>query len=133
MVKMTTAKVEPIQANGEPERLIQPKWAAQATTAGPVPDRRPVTTPIPNVSNSTNPELMKFLHHNGRFTCEGRPRAGGMDDRSAGEIQIWRAHLSTDGSDVSWPGGRTEGVLVGPCHSRKSQSRYVQSFAHLPL
>jgi hypothetical protein len=60
MVKMTTAKVEPIQANGEPERLIQPRWAAQATTAGPVPDRRPVTTPIPNVSNSTNPELMKF-------------------------------------------------------------------------
>ena len=60
--------------------------------------------------------------HNGRFTCEGRPRAGGMDDRSAGEIQIWRARLfSTDGSDVSWPGGRTEGVLVGPCHSRKSQ------------
>jgi hypothetical protein len=45
-----------------------------------------------------------------------------MDDGPSEEIQIWRAHLSTYGFDVSWPGGRTEGVLVGPCHGRSRKA-----------
>src|SRR5450759_5814209 len=99
MVKMATAKVEPIQANGEPERLIQPRWAAQATTAGPVPDRRPVTTPIPNVSNSTNPELMKFPPSLDSIAKADREMVKWMTALLR-EIQIWRAHLSTCGFDV---------------------------------
>src|SRR6202158_349543 len=57
-VKMPTAHAEPMKAKGEPWRLIHPRCAAQATTAGAVMDRKPVTTPIPNTSNSPNPEFM---------------------------------------------------------------------------
>ena len=55
---MTTAHTEPMNANGEPERLSQPKCAAQATTAGAVSERSPATTPIPNASTSANPGFM---------------------------------------------------------------------------
>src|SRR6201998_396583 len=51
-VKMTTVHCEPMKASGELWRLIQPKRAAHATTAGAVRERSPATTPIPNVSNS---------------------------------------------------------------------------------
>jgi hypothetical protein len=57
-VKMPTAQAEPMKAKGEPDRWIQPKCAAQATTAGAVMERKPATTPIPNTSNSPNPEFM---------------------------------------------------------------------------
>src|ERR1035438_7251049 len=64
MLNRPTAHADPMKANGEPERLIHPRWAAHATTAGAVRERRPVTRPIPKVIKSTNPELMKVLHQN---------------------------------------------------------------------
>jgi hypothetical protein len=51
-VKMTTVHFDPMKASGELWRLIQPRRAAHATTAGAVRDRNPATKPIPNASNS---------------------------------------------------------------------------------
>jgi hypothetical protein len=49
-----------MKASRELERFIQPIYAAHATIAGAVRDRNPATTPIPNASNSANPEFMKL-------------------------------------------------------------------------
>src|ERR1700688_412228 len=62
MVKMATAHTDPIKAKEELCRLIQPIYAAQATTAGAVKVRRPATTPMPSANNeAVNPEFMIFL------------------------------------------------------------------------
>ena len=66
-VKMPTAQADPMKARAEPERLIQPRCAAQATTAGAVMDRNPATTPIPKASNNASPEFMKPLQRDGRL------------------------------------------------------------------
>jgi len=49
-----------MNANGEPERLIQPRRAAQATTAGAVKDRKPAMIPIQNARRSVTPELIEL-------------------------------------------------------------------------
>jgi hypothetical protein len=48
---MTTVHFDPMKASGELCRLIQPKLAAHATTAGAVRDRNPATSPIPVANN----------------------------------------------------------------------------------
>src|SRR5262245_57911848 len=55
---MATAQTDPMNANGEPESLSQPKCAAQATTAGAVSDRSPATTPIPNANARASPAVL---------------------------------------------------------------------------
>src|SRR5437762_12344631 len=61
---MPTAQAEPMKATGEPERLIQPRCAAQATIAGAIMDSNPATTPMPKASGNASPELfMKRPHH----------------------------------------------------------------------
>src|SRR5262245_53738805 len=57
---MPVVQAEPINANGEPDRLIQPRRAAQATTAGAVNDRKPAMIPIQNARRSVTPELLEF-------------------------------------------------------------------------
>ena len=52
MVKIATAHFDPMKATGELCRLIQPRCAAQAITAGAVNDRNPATIPMPNANNS---------------------------------------------------------------------------------
>src|SRR6516162_5773456 len=58
MVNSHTAQVEPINASSEPERLIQPRCAAQQTTAGAVRERSPATRPMANVSTNPGPKLI---------------------------------------------------------------------------
>src|SRR5205823_2678406 len=53
------ATVDPRKDRPVFARLSQPRWAAHATTAGAVNDRKPATTPIRNASNSTADEVMK--------------------------------------------------------------------------
>ena len=45
--KTVRGRVDSINTRREPSKLIQPRWAAQQTSAGPVIERRPVTNPIP--------------------------------------------------------------------------------------
>ena len=44
--KITTVIVDPMKANGEPLRFIQPRCAAHATTAGGVNARKPAAKPM---------------------------------------------------------------------------------------
>src|SRR5262245_6094203 len=57
---MPTVQAEPINASGEPESLIHPRRAAQATTAGAVNDRKPAMIPIQNARRSVTPELLEL-------------------------------------------------------------------------
>src|SRR5262249_4497616 len=54
-----------MNANGEAERFIQPRWAAQATTAGAVNERKPATTPIQNARSSVTSELRELFDQSG--------------------------------------------------------------------
>src|SRR5262245_58572669 len=58
---MPTAQTEPMNANGEAERFIHPRWAAQATTAGAVNDRKPATIPMQNARNRVSAEFIVIL------------------------------------------------------------------------
>ena len=60
-LKMTTAQIEPMNANGESCRWSQPECAAHAPTAGAVSERRPATTPIPRASKRAIPGLIDSL------------------------------------------------------------------------
>jgi hypothetical protein len=51
--KRTTAKVDPIKPKEDAESFNHPSFAAHATTAGAVIDRKPETTPIPNANRNT--------------------------------------------------------------------------------
>src|SRR5215469_8684273 len=60
-VNSPSAHLEPMNATGEPARLIHPRYAAQHTAAAPVKVRSPDTRPIRKVSNTTRPILMMFF------------------------------------------------------------------------
>ena len=51
--RVTTATVDPIKPKGDAESFNHPSFAAHATTAGAVIDRKPATTPIPNARRNT--------------------------------------------------------------------------------
>src|SRR3989442_344083 len=108
-VKMPTAQADPMKARAEPERLIQPRCAAQATTAGAVMDRNPATTPIPKASNNTSPEFMKPLQRDGRlardlaFNLKSTPHVRPILSSLHGAMEEHNADRA----------GRTESVVHG--------------------
>src|SRR5579864_977902 len=51
--KITTAIVDPMKANGELLRFIQPRCAAHATNAGGVNARKPVVKPMAKANTNT--------------------------------------------------------------------------------
>src|ERR1700691_1605714 len=56
--------MDPMNDKGEPCRLIQPRCAAHATTAGAVKDRNPATKPILSANNrTTDPEFIRSPHN----------------------------------------------------------------------
>src|ERR1700756_2807613 len=60
-VKIPRLHFDPMNAKGELWRLIQPRWEAQATTAGAVSERSPATIPMPKASNRANVEVIELL------------------------------------------------------------------------
>jgi hypothetical protein len=60
-VNIPTAHTDPMNANGDPDKLIQPRCAAHATTAGAVMARSPASKPMPNDSSNPSPEFISIL------------------------------------------------------------------------
>jgi hypothetical protein len=48
--KITVVIIDPIKASGELLRFNQPRWAAHATTAGGVNERKPAAKPRPKAN-----------------------------------------------------------------------------------